>query len=587
MSARKHTSNVLVKSAKKSPKNQTLPRLKFGTMLEHVRYKVELEHYLNGEVHRIEVISDAFQIRISPSVAELQRELSLVYQEANYSVDDFIRNIHQINGEDDSNSSRSYSFIFIISLLADLEAWGAKFEFYRSQLYVSLPNLTSGTFDNSVKDKIQKSLVRLRGTNTSYQPFINEDQAIEILSSGQIELTEVQDVNSNYADIFRSGITTWSMPYRTREGRSRRFILFGILEDLKVPMGLLEIGDEVPINPPRDALMGLDIKYEEVPTEDLLSLATRFEKIRKCLLPDGLPKGWNGDVKDLISNVEEIVLLGKGRGGTFKEVGAKKRLAYLARLINAEAACRGLTKDKKSGFQEGLRVLRDLSVPRVNVELVICGALPPFGSLLVGKLVASMGCHPRIRDFVDRDFGIIAKEIFDTSELAKHLPRSGTLLVTTKGLYPGHSSQYNGVNFPVVDGGKGKLIKIGDTVGQTTSHLAAKTMKYAALSSEALGATAVSRVFGSGGGKRQRTISNAVRALGLPNELAFASISRPIYAFSLVSNLGRMILFNEDPQWRTLPYDNKDGQHNYCSDALKIWKDKWLVKSKQRALRLT
>lgn len=565
-------------------KNQRLAVIKFGSRLEHVRYKVEVKQFLNGEVRRVQVMSDAFQIRISPSVVELQRELVQVYQEANYSIDEFIGIIHQINEENNINTSRSYSFIFLISLLADLNAWGAIFEFYRSQLYVSLPNLTSGTFDSSVKDKIRSSLVRLRGNDTSYEAPITDEKAIHVLSSGQIDLIEVNDVNSLEADIFRSGITTWSMPYRTREGRSRRFVLFGLLEELKVPIGLLEIGDEAPINPPRDAVMGLNIKYEELTGEDLSVLANRFENIRKCLLPDGLPTGWDGDVKNLISEAGEIMIKGKGRNGTFKEVGAKKRLTYLARLVNAEAACRGLKDDNNGGFQEGLRVLRDLSVPRVNVELVICGALPPFGSLLAGKLVASMGCHPRIRDFVDRDFGIIAKEIFDTNKLSRYLPKSGTLLVTTKGLYPGHSSQYNGVNFPVTAGEKGKLLKIGDTVGQTTSHLAAKTMKYAALSSDFVGATAVSRIYGSGGGKRQRTISNAIRALGLPNELAFAYISRPIYAFSLVSNLDRVILFNEDPLWRTTPYENKDGQNEYCSDALKIWRDRWLSKSKQRVL---
>lgn len=564
--------------------NQRFAGLKFSPRLEHVRYKVEIMQFLNGEVRRVEVVSDAFQIRISPSVVELQRELLRIYQEANYSVDEFIRIIHKINDENDESVSNNYSLIFLISLLADLDAWGAIFEFYRSQLYVSLPNLTSDTFDSSIKDKIRSSLVRLRGTETTYSPPISENKAIEVLSSGQIELIEVNDTNSSEAEIFRSGITTWSMPYRTREGRSRRFILFGSLNDLKVPIGLLEIGDEAPLNPPRDALMGLNIKYEDLNSEDLSSLATRFENIRKCLLPDGLPSGWDGDVSDLIKGASEIMIKGKGRSGTFKEVGAKKRLTYLARLVNAEAACRGINNEGNNGFQEGLRVLRDLSVPRVNVELVICGALPPFGSLLAGKLVASMGCHPRIRDFVDRDFGVIAKEIFDTVQLSKYLPSSGTLLVTTKGLYPGHSSQYNGVKFPVVVGEKGKLLKIGDTIGQTTSHLAAKTMKYASLSSESLGASAISRVFGSGGGKRQRTISNAIRTLGLPNELAFAYISRPIYAFSLVSNLDRMILFNEDPQWRTSPYIYNDLQDIYCSNALRIWRDKWLSKSKQRAI---
>ena len=573
---------ALIKRSSLRRKNQRFIGFNFGSRLEYVRYRVEVEKFINGEVRRIPVISDAFQIRISPAVVELQRELIQVYQEANYSVEEFKRIIHQINEHDDANSSRSSSFTFLISLLADLDAWGAIFEFYRSQLYVSLPNLTSGTFDSSVRDRIRSSLVRLRGTHTSYEPVISEDKALEVLSSGQIDLIEVDDPNSNEADIFRSGITTWSMPYRTREGRSRRFILFGFLDDLKVPIGLLEIGDEAPINPPRDNLMGLNTKYEQLTSDNLLLLANRFEDIRKCLLPDGLPASWDGNVQNLISDTQELLIKGKGRGGTFKEIGVKKRLTYLARLVNAEAVCRGLNDNTNGGFQEGLRVLRDLSVPRINVELVICGALPPFGSLLAGKLVASMGCHPRIRDFVDRDFGVIAKEIFDTDKLSKYLPKSGTLLVTTKGLYPGHSSQYNGVSFPVIGGDKGKLLKIGDTVGQTTSHLAAKTMKYAALSSDSLGATVVSRVYGSGGGKRQRTISNSIRALGLPNELAFAYISRPIYAFSLVSNLDKVVLFNDKPLWRTAPYNVEEKQNDYCKIALKIWRDKWLNKSKQR-----
>ena len=277
------SAKVFIKYRNMRSKNQRLAVFKFGSRLEHVRYKVEINQFLNGEVRRVQVMSDAFQIRISPSVVELQRELLQVYQEANYSTDEFIGIIHQINKEDDINTSRSYAFIFLISLLADLNAWGAIFEFYRSQLYVSLPNLTSGTIDSSVKDKIRSSLVRLRGTDTSYEPPITDEKALEVLSSGQIELSEINDVNSLEADIFRSGITTWSMPYRTREGRSRRFILFGMLQELKVPIGLLEIGDEAPINPPRDTVMGLNIEYQELAHDDLSVLANRFENIRKCL----------------------------------------------------------------------------------------------------------------------------------------------------------------------------------------------------------------------------------------------------------------------------------------------------------------
>ena len=92
--------------------NQRFAGLKFSPRLEHVRYKVEIMQFLNGEVRRVEVVSDAFQIRISPSVVELQRELLRIYQEANYSVDEFIRIIHKINDENDESVSNNYSLIF-------------------------------------------------------------------------------------------------------------------------------------------------------------------------------------------------------------------------------------------------------------------------------------------------------------------------------------------------------------------------------------------------------------------------------------------------------------------------------------------
>ena len=104
----------------KRSNNQRFTGLKFSPRLEHVRYKVEIMRCLNGKVHRVQVVSDAFQIRISPSVVELQRELLKIYQEANYSVDEFIRIIHKINEEGDESVSNNYSLIFLNQLLVVL-----------------------------------------------------------------------------------------------------------------------------------------------------------------------------------------------------------------------------------------------------------------------------------------------------------------------------------------------------------------------------------------------------------------------------------------------------------------------------------
>jgi hypothetical protein len=291
-----------------------------------------------------------------------------------------------------------------------------------------------------------------------------------------------------------------------------------------------------------------------------------------------LPRNYKNNISDLILDFEIIKEKGKGRVGNFLEVSRKKKYAYLYRLLNAEASCRDLNTNNEVGFQDGLKVLRDLTVPRINAEMVICGALPPFGNLLVGKLVASMGCHPKIRKFVDREFGIITSNLFDVNKLKYLLPNSGTLLLTTKGLYPGQSSQYNGVFYSNRNLENYKLKKIGDTLGQTTSHISSLTVKYANKVLENNLERSVSKTFGSGGGKRQRIISETLRYIGLPVELSHAYISRPIYAFSLVKNLDRVILFNENPEWVLDAYDQVLENEEYEKITFLLWIKNWYDK---------
>lgn len=521
--------------------------------------------------------SRQIQVKIVPGDKKLNKFLSELSVNINYSVDEFLKYLIKF-----PNSNLSDSINFLFCLFQDLFFWGAEFEFYRSQLYITIPNLNNLTFDQERKSKIQESLIRLKNSENIFEESINQSKAIELLNVGSVRLLETQQ-NEKLTEIFKSGITTWSMPYRTREGRSLRFVLMLNSTTEEIPIGLLEIGDEAPINPPRDQLMGLNISYKDLKDHELDKLADRFYELRKSLRSENLPKNYKNKISELITDIENFREKGKGREGNFTEVSRKKKFTYLYRLLNAEAACRKLVKDFDGGFQDGLRVLRDLTVPRVNVEMVICGALPPFGNLLVGKLVASMGCHPKIRKFVDRDFGIITSSLFDPHKLRELLPNYGTLLLTTKGLYPGHSSQYNGVTFINNDLQNYKLKKIGDTMGQTTSHISSVTVKFANKVLESSNDRSVSRTFGSGGGKRQRVISEALRQIELPVELSHAYISRPIYAFSLVRNLDRVVLLNEKPDWIMDAYADTLDSEVYEQNTFKYWKEKWSEKIVKRA----
>ena len=97
------------------------------------------------------------------------------------------------------------------------------------------------------------------------------------------------------------------------------------------------------------------------------------------------------------------------------------------------------------------------------------------------------------------------------------------------------------------------------------------------------GRQSVSKVYGAGGAKRQRTIEAGIKSLGLPPELCHARVSRPVYGLSMVSNLKRIILFNEQPDWFISPYLRDENQELFMKNSYLVWANRWLDKAVTRA----
>ena len=216
------------------------------------------------------------------------------------------------------------------------------------------------------------------------------------------------------------------------------------------------------------------------------------------------------------------------------------------------------------------------------MEMTICGALPPFGEFLAGKLMAAMGLHPHVRSLVDRPIGSIAASTFNVAQLAGLLPKSGLLFLTTKGLYPGHSAQYTGVKFPGDSGSVIPLKKLGHTSGQTTSHLSDTTMRLATEFAGRKDVTSISRSYGSGGAKRQRSLEKTVRLLGLPGSVVHAQLSRPVYGVQLVENIREVCLFGEEPVWIATPFGRRQDPEQYMKEAASLWRHRYAEKVANR-----
>lgn len=454
---------------------------------------------------------------------------------------------------------------FLYSILRDLISWGAKLEIHESQLFIrKYPQDKVSTSGNK---SLRSAMTNLKSYETEYEIPIGFTEATDFVLNGHFKLVRVDAKNEGDAKIFRSGISTWSMPYRGREGRSSRYILKVEFRNLSIPCGIIEIGDDAPHSPLRDKFLGFVVPNLDSPLNP--KIQERLCALRKCMKIENLPIDPTLD----LANLQREWLEKNLDNWWTPDAKLRKRMNYLSRIFKGELALSNNHFWNQNDIAGAIRALKDVTLNRVHTEVVICGALPPFGPLLIGKLTAMMMNHPLVRESLNRDIGILLQETFEVSKLEKWLPRFGPLLVTTKGLFPDHSSQYNRVRIPTHDSYI-PLKKLGNTIGQTMSNISDLSMKLAVGINDRLGSKGISRDYGSGGSKRQRILQRAAHSIGIDSEMLYASVSRPVYGLQLVKNADEVVLAGAQPIWVD-SFGHFDSAQEYEEKVEELWRKQW------------
>lgn len=490
-----------------------------------------------------------------------------------------------------------------LSLLDDLVFAGARLDSRDTCLNITWPDWST----SESRDQLRRALARLREepgalSKAPISPSavaalpgdLPGEKILILLREGRFRLREASEIYSGsltFREIFRAGIRSWSMPHRDREGRRVQFVLTVEHASLNrpLPFGLIEAGDGPPFLTLRDKQLALSreafLDWLGNPAERMSELASIQDRLHGLLGALRLSAGHRrGDLDRTLRNIESLRRVAAGRSKGDAELADAKKAVYLDRLSRALSAANALASGRKveqTDIYALTRVIRDISLPRLNVELSICGALPPFSFALGGKLVAAFAADPRITSICKRPPGPILTKAFWLDRLEPLLPKTGAVLVTTQGLYAEHSAQYTGVNFPSVRPEKAvKLKKLGTTSGATTSLISRRTDRLAAELMEALGATSsVSKVYGSGGSKRQRRLEDAISLLGVRPEIMHPGIPRPVYGIELASNLPEIAVLNAAPNWAV---DRPDCPDEYAQLAVREWRKRWLETAERR-----
>jgi hypothetical protein len=435
-------------------------------------------------------------------------------------------------------------------------------------------------------------------------------------------------------DVWRYARHYWSIPYQSTPGRNMFYLVRDAALPSRPLIGIAALGNPVLGLSQRDHFYGWSLKGLRRILEGSLSHQHRtiaahlYETISEGmdevysddLLSEELPDSWRETVKTLEEikhesaeeRLEQLEKAGDHRDAGYKVVREahsavgrgeeetvdwitvaktplykRKRAGTLSDLVRAHGILTDLGFSSEGGpiqkaldSEEGIRAV-EIALRRIKqqviassvMELITCGAVPPYREVLGGKLTAMlMSSSEVVENFEEKYSGRVS---LIASALAGHpVYRSTRLaLITTSSLYAVGSSQYNRIKIPT-DSGNLSYKRIGKTESFGTVHFAPDTVMSLSILARASDANRrqVNNLFGEGTSPKLRLVRSGLEALGLNSDTFLRHHSpRLLYGASLCSNIDDVMLgVSETPEY-LLPPGSKSTEI-----LVQHWRERWL-----------
>jgi len=227
---------------------------------------------------------------------------------------------------------------------------------------------------------------------------------------------------------------------------------------------------------------------------------------------------------------------------TFGELGDRKKgRAWLADVLASPEGRRAVERIRR--HVKAIHVGNDLS------EISICGAIPPYNTVLGGKLVAMLLTSPEVAKAYRAKYSD-ACSIIASSMAGRAVKRKPQLVaMATTSLYGMKLSQYTRISIPGAEcgiDGSGTVAyrELGMTEGQGSYHLSGQTIdEIELLLSQTENGRRVNSIFGEGVNPRMRKIRTGLDMCGFPSDhVLMHGNPRVVYGVALAANFREILL---------------------------------------------
>jgi virulence-associated protein VapD len=254
----------------------------------------------------------------------------------------------------------------------------------------------------------------------------------------------------------------------------------------------------------------------------------------------------------------------------FNEVKGLNEVKWLSELLRTEKGCKAVNT--------ALIANRKRKIGSNVMEIIVCGAIPPYNELLGGKLVGMLACSPTVIRDCTKKYEHQVSEIASRMKGKRVVRDSRLVFLGTTSLYAIGSSQYNRIKVPMSDDFTLEYRKMGITEGYGTVYFSKQTtatmMRILELQD---GGRRINNIFGEGTSPRFRLISRGLSTIGIRAEAFLQHYSpRIVYSVELAKNTNEFLLGNATDIEYPFDIEDESSIEQATQELIDFWQERWL-----------
>lgn len=317
----------------------------------------------------------------------------------------------------------------------------------------------------------------------------------------------------------------------------------------------------------------------EHPDQQVFDVLSTIEKEAEQVIESGEDK--NPEKMDSWEDRSETALFRKKRARTLQKLLRDKRYfeehadqvdtAFIKQALGNEQGRRSI--------KTALKQVKKRRAGAAMMNIMVCGAIPPYNHLIGGKLVGMALTGPKVINAYEEKYNDTVSKIASSMKGEPVVKENKVVFYDTTGLFEVGSAQYDRIRVPTGEG-QIEYEELGYTQGYGSIQFGPKTRKRLSQVTEfEEGRQVVRGRFGEGVAPRMRKIRRGLENCGLDGDLLKHESKRVVYGVDLAKNATKYLRGESSEPDYYWSFDNPEVEQQSIYDH---WKYRWASKRIQK-----